>query len=243
MTYSCGFDSQSTGNNEKDSEALSNLINMLFDILKNKIQEKFCKKQNQPPNDSNNVSVNVANNKNLKINIDVSLDDIYNGITKKIVIKIKTKNGYQTIPLYICFIDFKNQYIFQGVGDENDKGERGDVIVNIRIKDNDDYYIDSILDSHDIICKNEIPISLYDYYYPKSIKIKYLGGEDLDITIGGFNGTDKLYTKIENKGLPYFDNEELKRGDLFVYHKLVLPRELEYISTNEFKNILEQYFK
>lgn len=238
MTYSIGIDAQKT--NGPDNEAISQLINLLFDILKNKIQEKFGKKQQESERDKKPSS---AKSTNININIDVDLSDIYNGVTKKLMIKVKRKTGYERIPLYICFIDFKQQYVFAGFGDEMENGEKGDVVVNIQVKGCDTFYIDTLVDPHDIICKEEIPVTLYEYYCGKTINMPYIGSEVIEASLEHFCGTDKMYTKLENKGLMYFDNDELKRGNLYLYHKLVLPDRKDIVSNNELKNILAQYFK
>lgn len=223
------------GGGAAGNEMLSKLISMMFDFLKSKVQEKFKK------TDGNRQNVK----KKISLNINIDMDDIYHGRTRKINVKVKRGGEFETVSIYICFIDFKPEYVFEGMGDDMEDGERGDICVKVNITNNKGFTIDQLLDSSDIIYQPEIDISLYELYYGKDIDMDFFGTERLTGKVE-FEVNKPLVHVIKDKGALYTTaDDEVKRGNVYLYFKLKLPdvSDLSNSSRNEFENILIQYFK
>lgn len=236
LTVSEGV-SEGENGDARGNETLSKLISMMFDFLKNKVQEKFKKGQEQTPPQTVK--------KKISLNINIDIDDIYHGITRKINVKVKRINGFETVSIYLCFIDFKPEYTFEGMGDEMEDGGRGDIYVKVNVINNKGFTIDQLLDSSDIIYQPEIDISLYELYYGKQIDMDFFGTERLVDSVK-LEVNRPLVHVIREKGALYTNDGEVCRGNVYLYFKLKLPElqtDVDISSGNEFENILKQYFK
>jgi DnaJ-class molecular chaperone len=218
-------------NDELLSKFINNLLNMLKTVLKNKASAKESKKETKP----------------MVLTIPITLDELYRGETKKIVVKVKRNDIYDTIPLYFSLINYNRKIVFEKMGDEDDHGIRQDIHIKLDIKEHEHIHIDSVLSGYDIIYYYQT-LSLYEFYTCKEIDLDYLNGEKIKI-VKTFDDINSLVAKIEEKGLTYSDNEhEVKRGDLYIYFKLVLPSKeniySEEVNSKEIlQNILKDYFK
>jgi DnaJ-class molecular chaperone len=169
--------------------------------------------------------------KHIKISISVDLVDVYKGETKKIAIQTKTYGG-ETITkyVYIPLTDFQSTYIFEKQGDEYSPGERTDIVIHVKINDHPHIKRDTVLYEHDLYMEQEI--SLYEYYNSVQRTITHLDGETLEVSCFKKAITACEYSithVISGKGLPYTDDDTLekKRGNLYIYFQLHLPREVK----------------
>lgn len=236
LTVSEGVeDDNKTNGDTGGNEMLSKLITMMFDFLKTKVQEKF--KKNQPEQ---------TLKKKISLNINIEMEDIYYGLTRKINVKVKREGGFESVSIYLCFIDFKPEYIFEGMGDDMGDGGRGDIHVKVNVTNDKGFIVDQLLDSSDIIYQPEIEISLYELYYGKHVNLEYFGGEQLSELVE-FEVNKPLVHVIKDKGALYTSTEdEVKRGNVYLYFKLKLPeleQKMDKDSGIEIENILKQYFK
>jgi DnaJ-class molecular chaperone len=176
--------------------------------------------------------------------ITVSLSDIYKGEKKKITIsrirkkdvKYIKKSKKIEIPIY------GKEILLEGEGDElKDYKERGDIIINIFTKNEDNF---KRINDYDIVTFKEIDINkiysnfVYDLTLPDGKMIK-VQAEKIS--------SKNLIQKIMKKGLPYKDEKDKKcYGNLYVLYQLIIPPTLEDLrKIEEYKedaNIKEDYF-
>jgi DnaJ-class molecular chaperone len=200
------YDMTSSFTNEENSSFLNNIFNILSNMMKEKMKEKTNKKSE------------------LELIIPVTLDEIYRCETKKIIVKVKRKCIFESIPLYFSLVNYDREIIFEKMGDEDELGNRINIRIKLDIKTHNDYYIDNVISKYDIINTRYIDLSLYDYYVSNDLEIDYLNGEKIVIK-KDFSSKDinLLVIKVANKGLSYLENGEILYGDLFIYFKLILP--------------------
>ncbi len=247
--------SQNLGNDTFNIDYKTVLLKALFNLLQVAVQ---VNEKNSSQNHDNNAAKVVKTSKenqkdskdkqddkrklNIKLNLQVTLDDLYKKEIKKINVKVKRNNGLITIPIYLSLLNYEELYIYKGVGDEED-GKYGDIIIKIDIKQHDYVRIDKYLFRYDLYIDEQI--TLYELYYGVKKIIKYLCDET--IIIDRFfdinNNTNNFsFVHVEiGKGLPYFDeeNEEEKRGDLYICFRLKLPLIKDQ---DNIKTFLQMYF-
>uniref|UniRef100_A0A6C0BGM1 J domain-containing protein n=1 Tax=viral metagenome TaxID=1070528 RepID=A0A6C0BGM1_9ZZZZ len=161
--------------------------------------------------------------KHITICIDVNLEDIYKAETKKIVITTKKLDGRTiTKNIYIPLTNVQNKYIFENQGDEIAKCTFNNIIVKLNIKPHDYVKRDTILYEYDLFIEEDM--NLYEYY---SGIDRYVDFFDEKLHIKKKRDTSSsefsIVCKIDNKGLPYIENDEEKRGNLYIYFRLRLP--------------------
>ena len=207
----------STINLDSTNELMSKFINIMLDLLKDKLKKNTKTKETNKESDDN---MNQYKSKIIKLNIPITLDELYKASIKKIVINVKRKDGYKKINLYISLINYDRKIIFENTGDEDENGNRDDIEIILDIKKHDKFMIDDILSKYDILYIGK-SISLYEYYYGVNDNIEYLNGESIDIEsnyVGHF-----LMKKIDGKGLCYSKDDQIMRGNLYIYYDLKLP--------------------
>jgi DnaJ-class molecular chaperone len=167
--------------------------------------------------------------KELKIAIHVTLDELYRGDTKKLVISTKRINGDNvTKNIYIPLVNFNNDCVFPGQGDEVEDGVFTDIKINIDVVEHDVIKRDRILCEYDLYM--EININIYEFYAGFTKELPFLNNETLVITCeGARNPNDyKIVKVLHGKGLPFTeDSGDSKRGDLYVYFNLILPKQVD----------------
>ena len=210
-------------NNQEEFHEMPNLPNILKNLFnKNKInKEKPIKIINGKPD-------------NLIYNITVNLKDIYNKKNKKVtIIRNRKKNGVYIekkkkieIPIY------GKEILLENEGNElKNYKDKGDVIINIfnekdlnfkRINEYD------ILTYKDILINQFYSAFVYDLILPH--------GNVLKVQTEKMKNKDHLIQKINEKGLPYIDDDgNEKNGNLYIIYKIIFPETIE-----ELKN-LESY--
>jgi DnaJ-class molecular chaperone len=227
-------------------DILYKFATILMDIVQEKLRDKVkhnISKDSKDSKDSKNTIVAPV-----KLKIAVDLEDIYHAKVKKIVVKVKRKEGdtfvFKSIPLYISLLNYETSYVFHKQGDESESdvdGQRGDVIVNLDIK-NDNVMMDTLFCKYDL--HMECEISLYEYLYGVNKSIKYFN-ERIEVQKVPELLKDCLTHEVENRGLPYIDSnsedDEVKRGRLHIHFKLQIskvPRDVLL----QYENIFKTYF-
>lgn len=235
------FDSSTSG---VDLNALfSKLLYMVFQIL---INTKFRKEEDQKKE-------RTIKSKNLHIEIDVNLADIYMRQVKKISVKVnrydeETKSfKITTVPLYLSLLNFQDEYVYKGMGDESVVGGdvvKSDVILHVNVIEDAGIRMDKLLFKYDLYIERDI--SLYQYYYGYREEIDFFG--NLYVIEYSYDAnryvsnSSSVVIVDKGKGLPYFDEKEQKEkaGDLYLYFRIKLPK--PPISNMEFQNFMRAYF-
>lgn len=226
-------------NSEVFSEIASSFFNMFYQQMEERINSQM--KQQKSKGGSKKRKINIS--------IDISLEEIYNAQVKKVLVKVKRKNGYEKVPLYISLLNYQRKYCFQGCGDyDTNRDKMDDIEVSINIVQPQKHFVTI----NDTICKYdlhmEVPISLYEYYYGFSRGIMYFNDEVLNIKIDGETfqrhmSSNASFVHICNGyGLPYTEDEQaVLRGNLYITFVLKLP-ELPQDILEENKNFFNLYF-
>lgn len=225
-------------------DILNNFATILMNIVQEKMKNKV--KQNiKKETTDNNISPII-------LRIAVDLEDIYLAKVKKIVVKVRRKEGdtfvFKSVPLYISLLNYETSYVFAKHGDEGDiDGQRGDVIVNLDIKNND-VMIDTLFCKYDL--HMECNISLYEYLYGVRKSVKFLNKYiEVQVQPQPSNGCLCSFThEVIDHGLPYIekectsnDDEEIKRGKLCIHFKLQVSQVPNDVLL-EYENIFKTYF-
>lgn len=234
MLYDCEQDSFGLG-----EEVMNTLLSVFMNLInqyKNNKPKSYKKKE-------------ATNKEILKLKIPVTVEELYKGEIKKVVVKVKRRRNdlydYHHIDLYICLKNFFRKILFEGYGDEDiETGTMQDIEVELEINNQDsEFKVDDICHSYDILCFDQ-PLSLYEFYNGVDRELDYLGGENVRVQ-GEFQDLSTLFLKVPEKGFQYYDENEgeMKRGDLVVYFKLILPPKQDIMDKQEPQNILSSYFK
>ena len=159
-------------------------------------------------------------------NINVSFSDIYNMKKKKITIMRKRrKDGIYIekkkkieIPIY------GREILLECEGHEmKDYKERGDIIINIFNKNDDNF---KRVNEYDMLTSKEITINdLYSEFLYYDLILPH--GEILKVKCEKMLLDQHLIQKINGKGLPYEDNGELKEGNLYILYIVKFPKNIE----------------
>lgn len=190
--------------------------------------------------------------KNIKLDIKIRIEDIYNAEVKKINYKRFFNSEKVRHTVYIDLLNFRNEYIFEDLGDENPITKNcGDLIVCITI-DYGEY--DKTLYVNDVLCVNKIndnyglsykvKMNLYEYFYGLKKKNIFINSMlDLSHHIPHENG---MYLTVKNKGLPYESDDttdyELHRGDLTIILELCLNNVKIDSKDKCFQDFVKTYF-
>jgi DnaJ-class molecular chaperone len=159
-------------------------------------------------------------------NINVSFSDIYNMKKKKITIMRKRrKDGIYIekkkkieIPIY------GREILLECEGHEmKDYKERGDIIINIFNKNDDNF---KRINEYDMLTSKEITINdLYNEFLYYDLILPH--GEILKVKSEKILLDQYLIQKINGKGLPYEDNGQLKEGNLYILYIIKFPKNIE----------------
>lgn len=155
--------------------------------------------------------------------IDISFKDRYSNKYTKIKVDRYT-NKYIEV-----FVPNRDNFIkFANCG-ETDGTKSGDINITVNIKDNNT--CGYVQDGNDIYTEKEI--TLYEYMY----------GGILDVTLPDNNNIEVVYKSmiytsgwidIENKGMPYLDGDDLKRGIIYIKLKI------KNVDDDNFKKYIKQ---
>lgn len=217
-------------------DLISKLASILMNIVHDKLKEKVSNQRQQHTNNSNQKANPI------RLNISVDVEDIYNAKVKKIVVKVKRRETpdssfvFKSKTLYISLLNYRDEYVFEGQGDDNDGGARGDIIVKLDVKSetNGSISVDTLFCKYDL--HMECKMTLYQYLYGFDVKLPYFNDDVIHVAAQpskrDYLQDDGYYNyvhELESRGLPYIDGEQgdndennIKRGKLFIYFKLFL---------------------
>ena len=159
----------------------------------------------------------------IQIHVDVTMKDIYEKKKEKISYtkdkvkkdKIVQKKVNFEVPLY------SPEIILRGNGNETFQG-KGNVIIEFHCEPSDFIRINS----YDVFFEKKI--ELKEFYKNKNCIIYLPNNEKLFLK--DLNGNSLV--KIENKGIPYQEDDIWMYGDLYVNIKIILPIELDELYEN-----------
>ena len=197
----------------------------------------------------------VSKKKNINIVLEVTLDELWKKDVKKICVKVKKLSGdIEVVPIYVSLLNYEEKYVYQGLGDEyidKDQTRRGDITVHVKVKEHELVRIDKILYRYDLIIEQDM--TLYEMYFGLDRQVPFLRGEVIHVSKACVmksidDSMLRSYTCVHvevGKGLPYFDEdmEIEKRGDLYIYFKLKLPKFNDVqMEKQDIQTFLKTYF-
>lgn len=233
MLYDLGFSKNDPEPENFDWNGLSSTLFQVFTKLKQNM-----KQTNKPSNQHKNT---VKNKNIININLVVSIEEIaqvpppVKKVSIKVIRYIDNKRKVKLNDIYVPLVNYDEEYVIEGEGDESVPGVYGDVRVKIKVE-NKQFYINNIFSPYDLYFEH--PVSIYDYIYGKKCEIKHIDGKtDIKIEYDGKN----TVSKYDGLGIYYNDSDEIcKRGDLYVVHKLYLPTiSTEFLDICKSDNIRE----
>ena len=225
-------------NEYKSDEDFKIYLNMYIEIIKNLFKYLCEKKEEYKKYKENQRKQNIEKTKDITINLNINIEQIFNNEVIKVTVKVLKKKNNQLYldkeDVYISLLNYKYEYIFKDLGDEDLEKTRGDIIIKINVIDKN-----LELDNYDIIYN--LNISLYEYLYGIKRIIKYF---DDEITLNEtLNINNNKITKIyENKGIKYLDDDGIKYGNLVIKFNINYKFNPNYKSSVILKNLIEKYF-
>ena len=225
-------------NEYKSDEDFKIYLNMYIEIIKNLFKYLCEKKEEYRKYKENQRKQNIEKTKDITINLNINIEQIFNNEVIKVTVKVLKKKNNQLYldkeDVYISLLNYKYEYIFKDLGDEDLEKKRGDIIIKINVIDKN-----LELDNYDIIYN--LNISLYEYLYGIKRIIKYF---DDEITLNEtLNINNNKITKIyENKGIKYLDDDGIKYGNLVIKFNINYKFNQNYKSSVILKNLIEKYF-
>lgn len=229
-------------------DILYNFATVLMGIVQEKMNEKLKSGTTHNKSNHNGMVPPIV----LKIKVDI--EEIYHAKVKKLIVKVKRREGeqyvFKSIPIYISLLNYENKYMFERQGDDNEKdinGERGDIIVNVEINSDSlsNVSIDTLFCKYDL--HMECDMTLYEYLYGLD-RCYDLYGNKINVVIHLLQSSLEngcYIIVLDNQGLPYVEENdetnEIKRGKLYIHYKLqitTLPRDVLL----EYENIFKTYF-
>ena len=170
---------------------------------------------------------------NLIYNITVKFEDIYNKKNKKItIIRKRRKNGLYIekkkkieIPIY------GKEILLEKEGDElKNYKYKGDVIINIFNEKDLNF---KRINEYDMLTYKEIFINQFYTAFVYELILPH--GEVLKIQTEKMKNKDHLIQKINNKGIPYIDEDGIeKEGNLYIIYKIIFPENIEELKNIEY---------
>jgi DnaJ-class molecular chaperone len=165
--------------------------------------------------------------RNITVTMPVTIEDIYFKRVKKISLKVKRRapdNDNAELKsvsedFYISLIDYENEYVFEGKGDDCviPKFKSGDVIIKLDIQKHPFVRIDGIFSKYDLYIA--IDLDLYDYYFKENHELELFPGHCIRFNRSiGNNGLI-----LPGEGLPYYLDDVERRGDLYITFEVILP--------------------
>lgn len=227
-----------SGNNSIDfSSIISILISLILKIVKK---------------DNHNIQkkTNINQKKDIHLNINVELESVYNGEIKKITIHTKRLNGEKKIKnIYIPLYDIQDEYIFKNEGDEYEPDKFTDIKITVNIISHPTIHRDRILNDYDLYI--DTTMTLYEFYTGIDKTVPFFNTNihvkcDPQTIFSHKDCIGYFVCHIEpKKGLPYTDKDkdtnEINRGDLLIYFRLILPSlsEIDINSISTIKDIFK----
>lgn len=121
--------------------------------------------------------------------------------------------------------------IIKGQGNHNKDGTKDNIIINVKIIENEF----KIINKYDLLINRDI--SLHNALFGGSILVKSIDDKDCQINFMGIVDHNK-YIKVENLGL-YMDNDDNnKRGNLYIKLNIIYPK----IIDQQYSNLISQLF-
>lgn len=159
---------------------------------------------------------------NIDITITVTLEDLYMNNVKKLVINRIRKGTNEKKIVYISLCNYQDTCVFKNEGDELSEGVYGDIVVRVLVQEHPTFHITKEVNRYDIWMEEHV--SLYEYYYGKSMTITHLDGEKFHVDVRGLKLNRNMIHKVKGLGISYFDvnSNELTSGDLYISFKLIL---------------------
>lgn len=182
--------------------------------------------------------------KDVTIDLEVSLDEVYRGDIKKLMVKVKKKDGSDAQRvIYVKLLDHQPKLVFKEQGDEAASGKCSDVIVNIIVKEHPEVKQDHLICKYDLYIEHNV--SLHEFYFGVDVEIPFLDDTKLHIkkTFQNHSGGLNIGTSvIKEYGLPYMENNQLMVGDLYIFFRLSLPDPKDVIKTPELEHAIKNLF-
>jgi len=216
-----------------------------FNSLVLKMFAMFCKfVAEEKPKE---MKENVHRIRTIQLSIDVALHEIYKKAIKRIQVKRKRIHGEEeTVPLYLSLLNYRDEYLYESVGDEfiDDDGtvKKGDIIVRVNVLDDDIIKVDRTICKYDLYIEKDI--NLYQVYFGIDLEVPFFE-QKVRIKKDSFLNEHGSYVYVaKGKGLPFFDEEQQCEchGDLFIYFRLQLPHLDEKEDKEPIRTFLSAYF-
>ena len=118
---------------------------------------------------------------------------------------------------------------FKNKGHENEKGERGNMVLVVKVEDNERFR----RNGDDIYMEN-VEINLYESLVGTSISLDYIDGDERHIKIDDIIEPNKNY-RVAGLGFPITGMSGVS-GDLYINFKIEYPQNIEY-SEDTFKTL------
>lgn len=207
-----------------DLEEAPDLLGTLLDIFRKQFEAARTRRSPAPPAPPPHPQKEGKKVKKITAKLEVSLDEVYRGEVKKVVFRLMRQEVWTKVPFYISLVEGRGVYTFEGQGDEL-YGEKGDVQVEVRIREHERVKVDKILCDHDLYI--EETMSLYEYYYGIDRDVGFLDGKSFHVSrmpadetsYSGYHCTHV----VEGEGLPYMKDNSICYGNLYIYFRLLLP--------------------
>lgn len=145
----------------------------------------------------------------IHLKLDVTMSELYCEKGKKVTFRYIDNRGDLSVrTVYVSFVDYHLKRAYPGFGDWNVNDESfGDLTIELRIRHEKAYIINTCIDKLDLI--RSIPISIYDYYYGFDTELRHFN-EVINIRHNpSIDGVDAVFSQ---KGL----QGKCGRGDLYV---------------------------
>lgn len=208
-----------------ESYTFNELLIMIFSVVMN-----FMQKQKRLKNP-------------IQLSINVTLEEVYNNDIKKLTVSTKRLKGDTVMKhLYIPLCDVQKQYEFPQEGDEISCGIYNDIVVNLTVLEHERIKRDNIVCEFDLYIEDTI--TLFEYYEGVRRNLPYLNNEVLEVEChkrDNCNHTINDYVivhVIPGKGLPYYEDDTIVRGNLYIYFRLKLPNHIDI----EVRNCIKNFF-
>lgn len=172
-----------------------------------------------------------------RIPIRASLEDVFRARIKKIVARIKPSSDsaeFVSKTFYISLLSYKSCYVYPNQGDGG-----GDLVFDLEIDPHETIKIDSLVCPHDLYVDRTI--SLYEFYYGARVRVAHVDGETIECAKTFEDGS--MTSVFKNRGLPYKEDEAIRRGDLYVFYRIAEPSHEDIrLDDPELKRMLKKHF-
>lgn len=158
----------------------------------------------------------------IETNIEITLEEAYKGIEKRVT--IRNRNGDKNISFRVpSGIKDEEKIRLQGQGEIGNRGgQNGDLILNVKIKKEDNLELDGI----DII--KTIDIMSWDAVLGCEVKVSTFDGTILVRIPEGIQTGSKI--RVPGKG---FINKNGRKGDMYIKIRIIISNKI----TNEMKEL------